>query len=144
MSNYLETMDGMNTNTNHTQPTTVSECIFAEIASFPKNGSREPSLNNDVSSEINEEEEESSDRNSNNCEFEICASKAPSTEFNATYLVLSKEKTKWISRNAELYQNELLQPMMNRSKYNRNVVRDNDFDLMFVMKSLSQRDFVHS
>jgi hypothetical protein len=125
MSYYLETMDGIDTNSLQST-NSLDNYIPSELELLPNSTNRVLALNNDNSE--NSKEEEDTDNNNNNDGFVRCASKVPSTDFVATYLVLSKEKINWISRNAEQYQYELLQPMMNRSKYNRNVRIDNDFD----------------
>jgi hypothetical protein len=74
----------------------VEECYIEGIGSIPIPIKTDPSVKNDGSnndgSETNEEEGESTDRNHSNDDFAICSGKVPSTEFIATYLVLSDEK----------------------------------------------------
>jgi hypothetical protein len=96
MSNYLETMERLDTYSNDTNTTTVEECNIVGIGSITVPRKKDLSVKNDGSnndgSETNEEEGESTDRNHSNDDFAICSGKVPSTEFIATYLVLSEEK----------------------------------------------------
>jgi hypothetical protein len=101
MSYYLETMDGKINDSIHTDES-KEECITAEFEPNPIKGTISVAALNTNELE-NSEDEEKSYHNNNNDGVVSCANKVASTDFVATYLVLSKEKINWISRHARQY-----------------------------------------